>query len=166
MRVPGFARFLADASWGLDNLAAQAKSASVNKPLVAAIALFLLLPGCRKEEPQPVVRPVVARPPVAAKPVASATAATDPNAEPKAESTMVGPSTGDGSAALFGTKKIEPADITIALRDYIASRQISPSTIKSLDVLVEKKFLPNLPPPPPGKKYVWDKYLVVSLADK
>ena len=79
---------------------------------------------------------------------------------------MIGPSKEDGSGALLVGKKIGPDDITTALRDYVASRQINPSTVKSLDVLVQHKFLPHLPPPPPGKKYVWSKTLVVSLADQ
>jgi len=80
---------------------------------------------------------------------------------------MIGPSTGEGSGAgLLKGATIDPATITIALRDYVASRQLNPDTVKSLDVLVEQKFLPHLPPPPPGKKYVWSRTLVVSFADK
>lgn len=45
--------------------------------------------------------------------------------------------------------------------------QISSDFPKDLNVLVDMKLLPNLPPPPPGKRYVIDRQAVrVSLADQ
>jgi hypothetical protein len=79
----------------------------------------------------------------------------------------IGPSQAPGAGAtLLSGKKVTIEDITDALRAYVISRQISSSTITNLEVLVKHKFLPELPPPPPGKKYVWNKYSVVSLSDK
>lgn len=113
--------------------------------------------GCRRSKPPPdPQRPVEAAP-------------TAPGEKP-APSTSIGPSQAPGAGAtLLAGKKgnISLADITDALRAYVLSRQINSSkSITSLDVLVQHKFLPELPPPPPGKKYVWDKYSTVSLADK
>jgi hypothetical protein len=58
--------------------------------------------------------------------------------------------------------EVDLSAITTALRNYVADRQINPATVTDLKVLVPK-YLPHLPPPPPGKKYVWSKTLVVSL---
>ena len=127
------------------------------------LALMASWIGCGEKDPIPAARPVARPPPKSA---GTEQLAANPNAEPKPDSGKIGPSTGDGSGALLAGKKIELSDITTALRDYVASRQISPATVKSLDVLVQNKFLPELPPPPPGKKYVWNKFLVVSYADK
>jgi hypothetical protein len=123
--------------------------------LALALCLWCPIVGCRKRSPDP-KRPADAPPP--------ATADKTP------PSTSVGPSQapGAGDILLAGKKgNISLADITDALRAYVISRQItSTKSITSLDVLVEHKFLPELPPPPPGKKYVWDKYSTVSLANK
>lgn len=61
--------------------------------------------------------------------------------------------------------ELDLSAITTALRNYVADRQINPKLVTDLNVLVPK-YLPSLPPPPSGKKYVWDKILVVSLANK
>ncbi|MEQ2006925.1 MAG: hypothetical protein ABMA26_09005 [Limisphaerales bacterium] len=61
--------------------------------------------------------------------------------------------------------EVDLSAITTALRNYVADRQINPALVTDLNVLVPK-YLPQLPPPPPGKKYVWNKLLVVSLDKK
>ena len=61
--------------------------------------------------------------------------------------------------------EVDLSAMTTALRNYVADRQINPKLVTDLNVLVPK-YLPNLPPPPTGKKYVWDRTLVVSLANK
>lgn len=54
--------------------------------------------------------------------------------------------------------------VTQALQTYM---QVNSDFPKDLNVLVNMKLLPNLPPPPPGKRYVIDRKDVrVSLADE
>lgn len=61
--------------------------------------------------------------------------------------------------------EVDLSALTTALRSYVADRQINPKLVADLSVLVPK-YLPRLPPPPPGKKYVWNNLLVVSYANK
>ena len=56
--------------------------------------------------------------------------------------------------------------ISTALQAYVEQRNVNPLTITDLNVLVREKYLPYLPPPPPGKKYVWNRNLSVTLADR
>lgn len=129
----------------------------MKRSLFLGLVMCLCWPaaGCRKRPLDP-TRPADAAP-------------TAP-AETLPPTTGIGPSQapGAGDILLAGKKgKITLEDITDALRAYVISRQISSSkSITSLDVLVQHKFLPELPPPPPGKKYVWDKYSTVTLANK
>lgn len=125
--------------------------------VLIGLAVCLCWPavGCRKRSPDP-------KRPVDATPLASA--------EKPPPTTSIAPSQapGGGDTLLAGKQgKITLDDITDALRAYVISRQItSTKSITSLEVLVQHKFLPELPPPPPGKKYVWDKYSTVTVADK
>lgn len=54
--------------------------------------------------------------------------------------------------------------LTSALQTFVADRMVPANSIKDLHVLVDEKFLPSLPAPPPGQKYVWDNRLNVTLA--
>jgi hypothetical protein len=55
------------------------------------------------------------------------------------------------------------AALTAALQAYVADQMIPVSRIHDLNILVETKFLAELPAPPPGMKYVWDNRLQVSV---
>jgi hypothetical protein len=123
--------------------------------LLLGAASFLLTACQRETTPEQTVKRPPPRPPAQQR---------DP--ELPVDDGRAAPSKAEGPAALLKGKKIDVGDITTALQGYVASRQINPKTITSLDVLVQHKFLPELPPPPPGKKYVWNKYLEVSVADK
>jgi hypothetical protein len=132
---------------------------------IAVFLLALVLVGCSKRPPPPSPQ---AQPKAEAQ--APQTTAETPKAEsdaPPRESAGVGPSKAPGAGAvLLGDRPVSLQDLTDALRAYCISRQVTSKNITDLDILVKNKFLPSLPPPPPGKKYVWDRYSVVTLADK
>lgn len=58
--------------------------------------------------------------------------------------------------------------ISLALQQYVAGNQLDPNKLTEQDLqnLVKGKYLPSLPPPPPGKKYVWNSQLQVSFGNK
>jgi hypothetical protein len=136
--------------------------------VLAGGLLAIILIGCSKPLPEP-KRPAK-RPPPSSTPAVALNpdgTAVEPDVRPP-DSGGIGPSQAPGAGAtlLAGRKDISLQDITDALRAYVISRQITSKGITNLDVLVKHKFLPSLPPPPPGKKYAWDKFSVVSLEDK
>jgi len=58
--------------------------------------------------------------------------------------------------------------ITAALRQYVAAHQMSPNDLNETDLkrVVAEGYIKSIPAPPAGKKYVWDRVLQVSLADR
>lgn len=97
-------------------------------------------------------------------PVADAASAPDPGAP------AVPPPTIEAvyAAAPTGAEKITLDQISGAIRQYVASHYMDPGKFseKDLPKLVSEKYLSYLTPPPPGKKYVWNGALEVSLADR
>ena len=106
------------------------------------------LVGCRRSKPVPAPAAIPATSSAEAASAAGPVAPVDPKKLPDAP-----------------PMEVDHSAITTALRNYVADRQINPKLVTDLNVLVPK-YLPSLPPPPQGKKYVWDRTLVVLLANK
>lgn len=138
-----------------------------------AIATSLTLAGCGGTDPSSAPKPV-AKP----QPVAMPSAANTPSATPPPPSAASAAKAEIKAGTEDATKKepgfgidIGPINldtISMALRQYVAGNQIDPAKLTEQDLqnLVKARYLPHLPPPPPGKKYVWNNMLQVSLADK
>ncbi len=136
--------------------------------LFVCVSVFLLA-GCgNKEEKEPVAvqRPVKK----AAAPEATDGAATptQPPAPPEGTTAPAVSSAPTDGAAPVSNEPVTPEMISMALQRYVAGHMIPPQKVteKDFQKLVDEKYLPSVPVAPPGKKYVWDNRLNVTLEKK
>lgn len=134
--------------------------------LPLAIGTVLITAGCggKPAATAPSAQP---KPPVSTMPkVDSTTAVPTPPPSPTGQASESAPNADPGLKADMGPVDLNA--ISMALQQYVAANQLDPRKLTEQDLqnLVKGKYLPQLPPPPAGKKYVWNNMLQVSLANK
>lgn len=123
---------------------------------IAALSLV----ACKKEEAKP--SPLVtAPPPVSSKPAR-------PNDAPPTEAPAITVTTPEPVGVPAGTKSYEvPIEAFNTLREALVGFQGKHSRLpRDWNELVAAGFLKRVPPPPQGKKYIFDASLTVRMVDK
>ena len=113
-----------------------------------ASTLVITLAGCGKQEeaplPKPAIRPAIAKPP----PVPQASTPAVPEVDATREGALPGQQV-----------------VYLAIQKYTSEHQ--GRAAKDVGELVSKGYLPELPPPPSGKKYVLDqRFAILKVVDK
>lgn len=141
--------------------------------LPLAIGTVLITAGCG-DKPSATAPSAQPKPPVSTMPqVGSKPGETPPPVPPPTASDKASAPGGESTAKADPGFKIDIGSIdlntiSMALQQYVAANQLDPNKLTEQDLqnLVKGKYLPQLPPPPAGKKYVWNNMLQVSLANK